>query len=531
MADWLRSISTAAPPAKRPKVSPFRLDLTESHRTLPALQEALHGCPAATVAGAYTLPRAAMSAETYALLRGTLRTRPKPSYHMGRRVDKSWDLFVEERGCIAIPRALGLLLVGAVPPERRRIVEAPVVYEEPAMPLLDREAAAARFKSDQETHVTGLVDDLVTQADGPAGFGSAIYSIPTGHGKTASAIHLTARLGQRTLFVVPSESLFDQFEREVHKFLGQELAVGRMWTSNRRKWTKGLAACPVVLTTAASAAAAAVDTEGFGLVVVDEAHMCCTAERKRLFLRFPAKYLVLLTATPERASNHCGAYLEWLGGKLSCYVRVDFSNNRWGGVDVVELASPFSPLKEVTSKGDDGRQYVHQAVMLAKIMRHRERTAWLCREVARMVRDEDRHVVCLGVRVEHLEEVAARLRKAHDVDAGVLVGTHSDGRPQTADERSRALEARVLVAYNSLGAQALDLPRLDTLLILSGGCAWNNATFWTQCIGRIIRDKAVKNKPRIVLPRDRTDGGYFERQVDRAVAQLKALGDGFSFIQ
>jgi len=110
-----------------------------------------------------------------------------------------------------------------------------------------------------------------------------------------------------------------------------------------------------------------------------------------------------------------------------------------------------------------------------------------------------------------------------------LVGEFTDGRKQTEEERAAAFKCRVLVAYVSLATEALNIPRLDTAAQISGGCPWNNATFWTQFIGRVMRDKVGKNKPLILLPNDESAHGMFDRQVAKAKREFKGIGEGFEF--
>lgn len=161
-------------------------------------------------------------------------------------------------------------------------------------------------------------------------------------------------------------------------------------------------------------------------------------------------------------------------------------------------------------------------------MYHKPRNATLVRMIAELVRNEDRHVVCVAVRRLHVEKIAAALN-ACGVEAGVLVGEHSDGRKQTAEERKAAFKCRVLVAYVSLATEALNIPRLDTAVQISGGCPWNNETFWIQFIGRVMRDKAGKNKPLILLPNDESVHGMFARQVAKAKKEFRGIGEGFEF--
>lgn len=519
------------PPKKRARKSgvesAFERDLNKDHRDdLACLRRVLEGKDKVSCLDcAYRIPLNALTRTELQTLQEKLRTIPKKAYHMGRRVDKPWDLYVMTKANILLPRPLGIMLAGV--PARRGTVSAPVDFPEPLKPLLDDATAADMFKTPQVGHVAKVLLDL---AEGVAkqGYGSCLYSIPTSHGKTACAVHIAARLGERTLFVTSSDSVHSLNEEEFKSFLGEDFAVGRMQTSNKKSWRNTDAM--IVQTTHASAASCALDVTKFGTVIIDEAHKVATAEFKKMFFKFPCKYLVMLTATPSRASDHCGAYLQWLGGPVSCYVRINLSLNRWKGVTVREVPYEYGKTTLITEKQDErqGRTYTNLPLTHTITMYRKDRNAALVNHIVDLVERENRHVIAVGVRIAHVERIVAAL-KAKGVSVGALVGEFTDGRKQTQEERAETFKCRVIVAYISIAVEALNIPRIDTIMQLAGGCPWNNETFWLQFIGRAVRDKEDKNKPLIVLPRDPTTHGVFERQIDRATEQFLALGDGFEF--
>jgi superfamily II DNA or RNA helicase len=451
-------------------------------------------------------------------------TRPKPKYYRGQRIDKPWSLYEITKNSLLLPRTLGIQLCGL--PPRRRSMDVPVSFPEPVVPLLDETTAALSFKTPQQGHVANLIyrlnKDVETQ-----GFGAAIYSIPTGHGKTASAVHIAAQLGQRTLFITHNDKVHSLNEEEFKKFLGKDFVTGKMQTSNRKSWKHIDAA--IVQTTHESAAKCLLDVTRFGTVIVDEAHKTATPTLKNMYMRFPCKYLVLLTATPSRASDHCGAYLEWLGGPLSCYVRIDLSKNRWGGATVREIPYVYTHQK-LTEKRDKvkDKYYTNLPETLSLTMHRKDRNKALVDDIVRLVNEEDRHVIVVGVRILHIEHIVKALQ-TRGVSAGALVGKFTNDREQTEEERQETFKCRVIVAYMSMAVEALNIPRIDTIMQMSGGCPWNNETVWIQFIGRAARDMEGKNKPLIVLPNDVTTYNLFDHQIERAKTTFEGICDGFEF--
>lgn len=476
-----------------------------------------------SVENTYRLPIKCMESTTFEKLKALLMTEPKRVLRNHQLVHKPWSMYVLYDDCIYIPRGIGMQLfqLHASPPKRHVKVEPCVNFPTPTRPLLDADAAAAMYKTDQVTAVDHLVDHLHTMVD-KYGFGTAAFCLPTGHGKTACAIHVLQRLGKRTLFVVPSmDPCYEQFKDEVRGFLGESVTVGSMHTSTKSQW-KDHDTADCVVTTMDSLRQCNYNLEGFGLTIVDEAHEACTRARSKLFLKVPSTYVVALTATPERHSDYCGAYIEWLCGPVVMYKAIDVKGNRWGGLEVrlVSLKGHYQAFVEPKNKrsGD-----VNDAKLLNEVMMCRERNRAVMEYIHKqLVIDEDRHVVCLSPRTWHIEVMTSLLEHA-GTSTGMLVGERMDGSSMTPEERKEAKTKRVLVANVTMGSRALNVPRLDTLCYITGGC-WNNETFWTQAIGRILRDKENKNQPVVVLFVDETNNGYLSRQVDRAVATLKRIG-------
>jgi len=526
MESWLSDavvVDRDEPKAKRQRKENtpiFKKDLLKDEQ-LPYLQQSLKNHhPIVDVKGTYRIPLNTLSKNLLTQLKGFLTTEPKRVMRGKVLVHKPWAMYVLTAYDIHIPRGIGVHLFSLDDPPPKRtvpLVEPRVVYPTPTRPLLNAAAAEAMHKTDQETAVDNLVSHLHTMVD-TYGFGTATFCLPTGHGKTCCALHLIARLGKRALFVVPSmDPCCQQFKDEVERFLGPSVTVGSMHTSNKKAWIDhDTADC--VVTTMASLSQCDYDMSGFGLVIVDEAHESVTRARSALYLKLSSTFVVALTATPERHSDHCGAYIEWLCGPVVLYKSIDVAGNRWGGLTVRIVPIQGVCFQESKNKQGD----VNDAALINKVMMSRERNRAIRDYINALVNEEDRHVVCLSPRTWHIETITSLLERS-GTDAGMLVGQRLDGSNPTASERDDAKTKRVLVANVSMGSRALNVPRLDTLCYITGGC-WNNETFWTQAIGRVLRDKEDKNKPVVVLFVDETNGGYLERQVNRAVATLKRIG-------
>ena len=146
-----------------------------------------------------------------------------------------------------------------------------------------------------------------------------------------------------------------------------------------------------------------------------------------------------------------------------------------------------------------------------------------------------RRILVMGTRIEHMEYMHRELHRC-GVDAGIIVGTHSDGSKLSVDDQNEQKTKCILIASIAIVSKALNIPELDTLVVLSGG-SYVNDTFWAQAVGRITRDHATKKAPELVLIRDAyecklqpTEDGALAGCVDAACRTLrKRSPNGFMF--
>lgn len=482
----------------------------------------------ATMTTAYFIPRRVLEEQrVLKVLQDALTAKPKSKKFQGRETRKPWPLWHERGDFIVIPRQFGVQVFGL--PKIVRTSPGLEVDLTAVVPLLNATTCAALHGIDQETAVNH-VEQYLRERVAQVGFGACMFCISPGYGKTSCAAHLIQRLGRKALFVVPNEPFMAQVAGEMRKFLGDSVRVGTLATCEKRNWD--VKDKDIVVAMAKSVATISYDLSDYGTIIVDEAHEYATEMYSHMFYRFGAQHVILLTATPERAADHCGAYLQWLAGPVRWLEKRDISKLRWGGVDVTTFTLNYAeyPLKEVVLKS--GEPYVEAITrqIVAKFIRNK----FMVEHILLPRLQAGRRVIVLGTRVEHMEHVEAMLRQQHHIDTGIIVGTHSDGSKLTSEERQLAQTKPILFASISIACKALNIPELSTLVLLSGG-SYVNATFWEQAIGRITRDHPDKHSPELVLIKDVyasqiKEDGMLAACVDAAIKTLvKYSPDGFRF--
>jgi superfamily II DNA or RNA helicase len=136
-----------------------------------------------------------------------------------------------------------------------------------------------------------------------------LVELPTGAGKTVVAFDAIARLGVRTLIVVPTIELLRQWRSEVIARLGVlEEQVGIVGGGDRRTG-------PITVITYDSAALPRRRLAGYGLIVFDEAHHLPAASYRGIVAKAGAPWRLGLSATLQRADG-LHADLEALVGPI-----------------------------------------------------------------------------------------------------------------------------------------------------------------------------------------------------------------------
>lgn len=297
-----------------------------------------------------------------------------------------------------------------------------------------------------------------------------IVVLPCGYGKTVFALHLAATLGRRTLVLVHKNFLVEQWQARARQFLpaarlgmlqqahvevDADLVVGMVQSIAKRDYPPEVFA-------------------GFGLVVIDEAHHLAAPVFSRALTKIPARYTLALSATPERKDG-MGELLEWSMGPIVFRVQRETETVHVQAVHF-EQARPRIVLNA------QGRPVI--AVMLNHLARN-ERRNRLIADFTRRLAHEGRHVIVMSDRIEQLQALDALI--ADTVESrGFYIGK------STAREREEAEHKRVLLTTYSMSREALDIPRLDTLVMAS---PVGNVE---QVIGRILRKHPEKKTPLVI---------------------------------
>lgn len=295
--------------------------------------------------------------------------------------------------------------------------------------------------------------------------GGGVIVAPTGAGKTAMGIELTARLGQRCLVLVKSKELAEQWQRDIKRFTG--LDCGMIGGGKRIEGEQFTIATVQTLVKHE-------DGLDYGLVIVDECHNVPAEQAYAVINRQSAKYRFGLTATPQRRDS-----LEFMiHAALGPVVAEIEQREVEGAVLPVSVATVQMPFNGIPKSWSD---------FLAKLADDPERNHVIVRSAIKSSRAFGTAV--LTGTIEHAERLHA-LIVAQGVDALLLHGQLP--AKMRAERMASASKNQLIVGTLSLLSEGIDWPHVGSVIFASPVSATVDketpaATRLIQSIGRARR--------------------------------------------
>ena len=305
-----------------------------------------------------------------------------------------------------------------------------------------------------------------------------IISLHTGGGKTVCALYIASRLRLPTLVVVHNSFLRDQWIDRVKAFL-PNARIGRVQADVCDVADKDIV---IVMLQTLSMKELNVDLfKPIGLVIVDECHHIASEVFVQALPKVTSKYMLGLSATPDRKDKLMYA-IHWFLGPLLYKSDTGDSVDTKVNVEVYEYQNDDAEFNEIVTSSQG---MVSVPIMVNKLTACADRTAWLCR-IIEDVMDTDRQMLVLSDRVQHCEDLLAGLTPELQEKACILsTAVKSDVRTEYCKTKG------ILIATYSMCREGFDVPSLNTLLMATPRPDID------QVVGRILR---VEKKGRLVHP-------------------------------
>ncbi len=365
--------------------------------------------------------------------------------------------------------------------------------------LLPGVSLKATLRRDQQKAVTAL-----TNHD------TGILHAPTAFGKTVTAIGIVAKRQINTLILTHSRQLLDQWKERLETFV-KGASVGVIGGGKKKPTGQIDVATYQSLINKNDNTVSNLIRE-YGQIIIDECHHISAPRYEMLLNEVSARYVVGLTATPDRQDGH-QKIMFMVAGPVRHKVRAEPGSKFVQRVIVRERhETPSTDLSQ-------GGERPHIASVYRWLAESSARNQDIVQDVVHCVKNRA-NCLLLTERREHAETLATLL-EAESISSVVLRGGMRARERRMAETQLK--EAQVIVATGQYIGEGFDLPRLDTLF-LALPIAWKGTL--SQYAGRIHRDADGKQEVTIYDYLD-TSLPMLERMFRKREKGYKAMGYQF----
>lgn len=337
-----------------------------------------------------------------------------------------------------------------------------------------------------------------------------IVVAPPGSGKTVLGAALVAKRGVCALILVHRKPLLDQWVTQLSEFLGIPRKEVGVIGGGKRRVTGRIDVAMIQSLVRKNVVDDLVSN--YGHVVVDECHHLSANSFERVLSEVKARYVLGLTATPDRRDGH-DPIVEMQLGPVRFAVSAKASAATRGFAHGLVF-------RETAFAADWTPGSAIQDLYAAMAADERRNTLILDDVIAAL--EEGRSPLLLTERRDHLEYFAQKLRPAAR-NLIVLHGGLSVRERRAAMASLTAVppdEERLVIATGRYVGEGFDDPRLDTL-VLALPVGWRGTV--VQYAGRLHRTHAGKSAVRIHDYRD-SAVPVLTRMLEKRIRAYRAIG-------
>jgi superfamily II DNA or RNA helicase len=340
---------------------------------------------------------------------------------------------------------------------------------------------------------------------------NGVIVAPPGFGKTVLGTYLISARKCSTLILVHRQLLLDQWRSQLSIFLDRDTkSIGQLG-GGKRKLTGQIDVAMIQSLTRKGVVNDVVAK--YGQVIIDECHHLPAVSFERVLSEVKARYIVGLTATPQRRDGHHPIIYMQIGPiRFKADTRVQSTQR------------PFEHRIFVRETGFELPMQASDITIQALyslLVNDEERNQQIIDDVLQAL-EEGRSPILLTERKVHLDYLHQRLKEfvRHIV---VLKGGRSLKDQQKVYEELASIpkdEERLLLATGRYIGEGFDDARLDTLL-LSLPVSWKGTL--VQYAGRLHRTHPGKHEVRIVDYAD-SKVPVLARMFERRLRGYRAMG-------
>lgn len=335
-----------------------------------------------------------------------------------------------------------------------------------------------------ETYMNYVGDDIV---------GGGIISVGCGRGKTVMALNIISRLKYKTLIIVNTGVLYDQWIERIDQFLptakvglirgkiidvvGKDIVIAMVNSISDPRKDKDY---PLEL------------FDQFGLIIADECHHLAAAQFSRSLMKHTFPRTLGLTATPKRQDGLTHVFKYFLGEiiykddeiqKTDEEIALDHIPDA-----IVDTINYINYDKSYSNVILNYKKQPNTIAMETNIVNFVARTNMIVKVLKAILKKEpNRNVFILSSRRDHVFTLEEKIKakKLAKGSVGVIVGGMSQF------DIKDSMGKQIIVATYKIAEEGFDCKKLNTIILATPK---KNVE---QSVGRILR---VKKTERKVIP-------------------------------
>lgn len=393
--------------------------------------------------------------------KGRLTVKPYvPSVFVDARFVPKYPVYKETEEFIYVPKHFGIGEFGEYTSSTRNVSQTNETFWEFTGSLRDTQVEVVNSFLKPEPH-----DGLIC--------------LQTGGGKTVCGLYIASQLKLPTLVLVHNTFLRDQWIERIKMFL-PNARIGIFQGETQQVADKDII---VGMLQSISMKDIPVDTfKNIGFVIVDECHHIASEAFSQAVPKITSKYMLGLSATPER-KDRLMHVIHWFLGPL--LYKSDSSDKVDSGVfvEVYEFDQGDEKFNEVIY---NKQGVMFTSLMVNKLVDFEPRNKMLVELLTDIYDDVQRQILVLSDRVEHVQLMYDMLP--------TYIKEHSCVLSRKVDSKTRTEwceTKRILIATYQMCKEGFDVPTLNTLVIATPRPDVD------QIVGRILR---VEKSTRKISP-------------------------------
>lgn len=391
----------------------------------------------------YVIKKESISTDEIIYLKNNLLARPlqDEKYNAFNKMDPSYPIYTETKNKLYIPKMYGIKRYG----NPNKFL--------PNYVGKKWEATDLNFSAELNDNQIEPANALLLSCRENGG---GILKAATGLGKTVICIKVISELKVKTIIVVNKIPLMRQWESELRRFI-PGITIGFI-QGQKNVSVEGADVVIAMLQSLARVDYPDSLFDDFSLLTVDEVHNTSSRVFSQVLSKLCCKYTIGLSATPKR-SDGCEYVFQYHIGDI-----VYESNSTRNGLPPILkfIRIDSAEYKEISTVNKiSGQKQIQFTSMLSELTMMPKRNKLVIEFIKDLVYKDDRKILVLSDRREHLKE----FKKILDEDLSITFtyGLFLGQMKQADLQRSRS--SKVILATFSAFGEGVSEKDLDTLIL------------------------------------------------------------------